>query len=97
MNYIHREMIIMGADGVIFHPIGMNNEQILMNPIQEHTLKSIESAKTFPRSGRSYYKIINGKRVLYDYAKQLYIEINTNTAKYKVIKELNDTVSKMED
>ena len=97
MNYIHQEMITMGADGVIFHGIGLSTEQILMNPIQEYTIEGIKSATIFPRCARSYYKIIDGKRVLYNYSKQMFINESVDNLKYKIVKEFNEGINKAED
>ena len=64
LNSIKQEMINRGADGVIFHPICAKNIDIFKNMHCEYTLNEIDNIKAFPKSGRSYYKLINGKKIL---------------------------------
>lgn len=64
MNFIKQEMLEKEADGVIFHPICVENIDIFKTMHCEYTLSEIDNIKTFPKSGRSYYKLINGKKVL---------------------------------
>lgn len=95
MNYIHQEMITMGADGVIFHAFDAFGQDVLKYGFEEYTLDTIESAVAFPKSGRSYYKLINGKKVLFDYSKQAYVEKATNSTKDKIGIELNKILDKL--
>jgi hypothetical protein len=69
MNYLKEEMIKIGADGVIFHSIGfkIGDEEIPMKIFAEFTIDTIGSVKAFPRSSRTYYKLVNGKRVFYNW------------------------------
>lgn len=64
MNYIKQEMIDKGADGVIFHPIFTSNEEIFKKIICEYTIDTIDDVSQIPKSGRTYYKIIDGKKIL---------------------------------
>lgn len=95
MNYIHQEMITMGADGVVFHSIGAFGQDVLKYGFEEYTLDTIESAVAFPKSGRSYYKLINGKKVLFDYSKQAFVEKSSDSAKDKIGIELNKILDKL--
>lgn len=91
MNYIHEEMIKLGADGVIFHGIGIEGKDIFTHAICEYTLDNIEFISGVPKSSRTYYKLINGKKVLYDYRKQMYmdtIEPKPKTIESKIYKVL---------
>ena len=97
MNYIHQEMITMGADGVIFHAFDAFGQDVLKYGFEEYTLDTIESAVAFPKSGRSYYKLINGKKVLFDYSKQAYVEKSDDTASDKIIKEFDKTISMIQE
>lgn len=75
MNYIHEEMIKLGADGVIFHGIGLSGNDVFKNVVQEYSIDVIEYKTAIPRCDRTYYKLINGKKVLYDKQKQTYVDI----------------------
>ena len=44
MNYIHEEMIKLGADGVIFHSIDAFGKDVLKYGFEEYTLETIENA-----------------------------------------------------
>jgi len=76
MDCIESTMLEIGADGVVFIPImhhsiniRENNEFILC----EYTLAEwIEGVDGFPKSQRKYYKIINGKKLYYDFNLQDY-------------------------
>lgn len=67
MNYYLEEAIKLKADGVIFHPIFSNLEDITNKRVIIHCSYSIEQLKTeraYPRSGRTYYRIVDGVKVL---------------------------------
>lgn len=64
MNYIKQEMIDKGADGVIFHPICQPNTDIFKRVICEYTIDEIDSINAVPKSGRSYYKLVDGNKVI---------------------------------
>lgn len=64
MNFIKQEMINNGADGVIFHPICQPNTDIFKRVICEYTIDEIDTIGAIPKSGRSYYKIIDGKKII---------------------------------
>ena len=64
MNYILSEINKLGADGVDFVPIVYND--VLPQIICSYTKEEIEDIKGYPKSGRKYWKIINGKKEYID-------------------------------
>ena len=70
ISYIEEEMIKIGADGVIFHPIFIRDDDVFLHAEHEFTLETIQGQHIFPRSGRTYYKIINGIKVPWNQARQ---------------------------
>ena len=87
----------MGADGVIFHSIGAFGKDVLKYGFEEYTLETIENAIAFPKSGRTYYKIVEGKKILFDYSKQSYVEEDVTSSKDKIIEELNKVLSNLRE
>ena len=54
---------ITGADGVDFHMIGCHPEKgDLIYPGESYTKEEFFKAKTYPRSGYTFWKLINGKK-----------------------------------
>ena len=76
MNYLKEEMIKIGADGVIFHSLFTEGLDVLKHSHREYTFDEINSdtVKFIPRSARTYYKLVDGKKVLYDLETQKYME-----------------------
>lgn len=64
MSFIKEEMVKLGADGVIFHPILMKGIDIFTKIHCEYTLDEIENVKSIPKSARTYYKLVDGKKVI---------------------------------
>lgn len=64
MNTIYEEMVRMNADIVRFHPI-FNESKI----ISEYTLTEVKELKSYPKSGRTYYRIVHGIKVNCDNGK----------------------------
>jgi len=65
MNYILEEALKLGADGVIFHPIFRTEEDVLSGKCEIHsirTIKDLEKNEAYPKSGRTYYKLVDGKK-----------------------------------
>lgn len=63
MNFILEEAIKLGADGVMFVPIGTKMSDIHSGRIKPHidyTIKQLENLGAYPKSGRIYYKIVDG-------------------------------------
>jgi len=66
MNHILQEMKEWGADGVVFHPIFTTEKQLLDGTATIHcdyTLSSIVDIESFPKSGLTYYNMVNGVKV----------------------------------
>lgn len=57
-------MLDKGADGVVFHPICFEFFDIFKTAICEYTLDEIDTINAIPESARSYYKIVDGKKIL---------------------------------
>ena len=54
---------ITGADGVDFHMIGCHPEKgDLIYPGESYTKEEFFKAKTYPRSGYTFWKLINGEK-----------------------------------
>ena len=54
---------ITGADGVDFHMIGCHPEKgDLIYPGESYTKEEFFKAKTYPRSGYTFWKLIDGKK-----------------------------------
>ena len=54
---------ITGADGVDFHMIGRHPEKgDPIYPSESYTKEEFFKAKTYPRSGYTFWKLINGKK-----------------------------------
>lgn len=60
MNYILSEMNKLGADGVDFVPIIFDG--VFPKIICSYTKEELNDIKGYPKSGRKYWKIINGKK-----------------------------------
>ena len=63
MNYILDKMNELGADGVVFHPIGQYPWEKDCKIHCEYDRESILKEVHFPKLNLSYYKVENGKRV----------------------------------
>ena len=61
MNIVD-EMIKLNADGVVFHPVGAMGLDIFARAHCEYTLEEMKSVKAIPKSCRTYYRIIDGKK-----------------------------------
>jgi hypothetical protein len=62
MTYLD-EMKKLNADGVIFHSIFAEPENEDFKDIYcEYTIKEMEQINTFPKSARTYYRIIDGRK-----------------------------------
>ena len=62
MDYILEEMNKLGADGVDFVPIWLDRS-ILSPVICSYTKKEWGDIKTYPKSNRMYWKMIDGQKV----------------------------------
>lgn len=62
-NFILDEALALKADGVIFHPILADRSQlsILRNAISFCPIDKLSEMTAYPKSGRSYYRLIDGK------------------------------------
>lgn len=66
MNYLYEEALKLNADGVIFHDLFYSAEDVLMGRASIITMRTTEELKTYttyPKSGRTYYKFVDGKKV----------------------------------
>ena len=59
---ILEEMIEVGADGVVFHSILQHPSNVKCEIYKEYTFEEYKNVTAFPKSGRTYYRIVNGKR-----------------------------------
>jgi len=56
------EMIRLNADGVVFHPIGAMGLDIFTKAHCEYTLEEMKNVKAIPKSCRTYYRLVHGKK-----------------------------------
>ena len=61
-NWIEDEMIKFQADGVIFHDLFDGKDGIFKHIISEYTFEQVKNREAFPKSGRTYYKLVNGHK-----------------------------------
>jgi hypothetical protein len=63
-DWLLQEMKEKEADGVIFHALFDGKDGIFRNMICEYTIEQVKTVTAIPKSGRTYYKIVNGRREL---------------------------------
>lgn len=65
MNYIVEEMDKLGADGVDFVPVCMKKEAIERIFLSKTRQQMIDDP-SYPKSGRLYWKMVDGHKVYLD-------------------------------
>ena len=64
MNFILEEMIELNADGVIFHNLFVTEEYLINGKTKifaDYSLEQVKNLTAYPKSNRTYYKIVDGK------------------------------------
>ena len=64
MNFILEEMIELNADGVIFHNLFVTEEDLINGKTKifaDYSLEQFKNLTAYPKSNRTYYKIVDGK------------------------------------
>lgn len=82
MNFITEEMEQIGADGVDFCSIAWKYFLSINKPFpiyKSFTKEELLKQKGYPKSGRAYWKMINGKKNYY---------IGNNNSEYAMWKEV---------
>jgi len=65
INPILEEMNKLGADVVMFHKITHSDEFMISGTFGYYTREQVENGElnAYPKSGRTYYKLVDGQRV----------------------------------
>lgn len=64
MNYYLEKMIELDADGIDFIPIGwyLFGKESVPDIIASYTIEEFKNVNCIPKTGYSFYKIIDGKK-----------------------------------
>lgn len=66
MNYIVEEMDKLGADGVDFCPVCLGRKEAIERIFLSKTKQQMIDNPLYPKSGRLYWKMVNGHKVYLD-------------------------------